>query len=323
MSFKVKTILVNDQNYSNIRIDRWLSVQFPELSRSYIVNLFEKEKITVNGHIVRTSYKMRLNDLIELKIPETESAEIVPLNAPLEIVYEDRELAVINKPSGLVVHPAAGHAQDTLVNILLYHIKDLSMKNENRPGIVHRIDKETSGLLVIAKNDHTHENLSNQFKNKTAHRIYYAVVEGVPTPANGVIQSYLQRSHSDRKKYASVKINNKIIREADLNIENAKWAVTTYKILEKNQGKSLIKLKLQTGRTHQIRIHMSELGCPIVGDVIYGYPQKKYKENDLSRFFLHAAELGFFHPTLNTYMQWAVSWPKKDSDQLKNWGFDV
>ena len=177
--------------------------QSHQLSRSHIIQLIDQGHITVNGKTVKSSYVIRMKDQIELVLPETQPTKLVAADILIPIQYQDEDLLVVNKPSGLVVHPSAGHEQDTLVNGLLFHVKNLSMKNEERPGIVHRIDKETSGLLVVAKNDRSHEKLSEQFKNKTTHRVYYAVVTGMLKKQKGTIQSYLIRNPSDRKKYSS------------------------------------------------------------------------------------------------------------------------
>ncbi len=308
------------------RIDRWLSEK-TELkesipTRSFAQNLIEKNCVQVNLKIIKSSYLLRLNDYVGIQLPEKKLMGLIPYNFPLDILFEDDDLIVVNKPSGLVVHPAAGHEQDTLVNALLYYTKNLSMKNEERPGIVHRIDKDTSGLLVIAKNDFAHEHLSQQFKNKTTHRIYYAVTEGPVKILNGTYQSYLSRHTTDRKRYASRKENNKVINKFIGDIDTAKWAVTHFKFLESAAGKNLFQLQLETGRTHQIRVHMSENGQTLVGDVMYGYSVKKMKDLNIQRFFLHAAELGFVHPKTNENLKFLCPWPDLDFKIIKSWGFE-
>lgn len=310
------TLAVTELNYSPTRLDKWLAAQIPQLSRSHIVYLIEKHAITVNKKPVKSSYEIQMRDVIEVIQPEVESTELKPTDIPLDIKYQDSDLLVVNKPAGLVVHPAAGHQQDTLVNALLFHVQNLSMKNQQRPGIVHRIDKETSGLLVVAKNDMAHEKLAQQFKNKTTHRIYYAVVAGVVKKDQGTIQSYLIRNPKDRKKYCSLREKNKIVQTFAGEIENGKWAVTHYEVLQRTSKMSLVKLQLETGRTHQIRIHMSELGHPIVGDVTYGSAYKS-----LPRFYLHAAELGFIHPRERKSLKFVVPWPTEDNKKIKSWGF--
>jgi 23S rRNA pseudouridine1911/1915/1917 synthase len=299
-----------------IRLDKWINERVELKShlptRSFIQNLIENGQVTVNGIHTKSSYLIKNNDLIEVLIPAPRPTELIPYNFPLEIVFEDNDLIVVNKPAGLVVHPAAGHEQDTLVNALLFYTNDLSMKNEERPGIVHRIDKETSGLLVIAKNDYSHENLSQQFKNKTTHRIYYAITESQKTLKDGKIESYLARHPTDRKKYASLKNSN---------LQNGKLAITHFKYLESAGNKHLFQLKLETGRTHQIRVHLSENSHSIVGDTTYGYPVKKFKEQNLKRFYLHAAELGFKHPRTNEFLLFKSNWPNEDLALIRSWNF--
>ena len=304
------------------RLDRFLT-SLPEIiSRSFAQDLIEKKLVLVDGKEARASLTLKQDQVVEVSIPEVaEPSVLIPYDFPLDIIFEDNDLIVINKPSGLVIHPAAGHEQDTLVNALLHHTKDLSMKNEQRPGIVHRIDKETSGLLVVAKNDLSHDRLAQQFKDKTSHRIYYAVANGAVARKTGVVKSYLARHPSDRKRYASIRENNKIISAFDESFEEGKWAVTHYEKLAQSRGFSYVKLKLETGRTHQIRVHMSELGNPLVGDVQYGYSQQNYKNEKLNRFYLHAAELGFTHPTTNEKMLFKIDWPATDRQRILDWGF--
>jgi 23S rRNA pseudouridine1911/1915/1917 synthase len=281
--------------------------------------MIEKKSILVNDKPAKASHLLKLNDVITIQIAEKISHILAPYPLPLDIIYEDSDLLVVNKPAGLVGHPAVGHEQDTLVNALIYHTKNLSMKNEERPGIVHRIDKETSGLLVVAKNDVTHENLSLQFKNKTTHRVYYAIIEGRPQKASGHIESYLVRHPKDRKKYCSHRIINKDPQVSP----TGKWASTHYTVLQSSQSKSLLEIKLETGRTHQIRVHMQELGHPLVGDTLYGFSSKKMKELNIHRFFLHAAQLGFIHPHTKESMIFKVDWPEIDLRTIKKWGFHL
>lgn len=305
------------EEHQGQRLDKFLAEQELISTRARAQHLIENQFVLVNGKLEKNSYSVKHQDLVEYFTPladqETEALE--PLDFKLDIYFEDSDLIVINKPAGLVVHPAAGHAQDTLVNALLHHTKDLSMKfGEKRPGIVHRIDRDTSGLLVIAKNDYTHEHLAAQFKQKNIHRLYYALVQGEMKKLAGTIQSYLHRHPKDRKKYCSVRDHSKkILTQAGLDIENAKWAVSHFKCLNKNKNYSYVQMKLETGRTHQIRIHLSEMGHPIYGDETYGF---KYKKNEpqFNRFLLHAAELGFIHPRTNEALQFKCEWP---SDQKK------
>jgi len=311
--------------YVGLRLDKVLVDEefFKDVisTRSYAQNMIEKGYISINGERTKASYALKASDIIDIIIPEVKPTELVPYELKLDIIFEDNDLIVINKPAGLVVHPSAGHEQNTLVNALLHHTKNLSMKNEERPGIVHRIDKETSGLLVVAKNDQTHEHLSLQFKNKTTHRIYYAVVDGRPRVGKGSVSSYLARHPNDRKKFASVRINNRILTEFEEGFEKGKWAVTHYQTIQSSQSKSLVRVQLETGRTHQIRVHMSEMGHTLVGDMTYGFSAKKAKELGITRFFLHAAELGFIHPKTKEPMKFLIDWPRADFEKIKSWGF--
>ncbi|AZZ38390.1 RluA family pseudouridine synthase [Bdellovibrio sp. qaytius] len=311
--------------YSGLRLDKVLVDEpfFKDVitTRSYAQNMIEKGYIAINGERTKSSYALKEADNIDIFIPEVKPTELIPYDYKLDIIFEDDHLIVINKPAGLVVHPSAGHEQNTLVNALLHHTKNLSMKNEERPGIVHRIDKETSGLLVVAKNDYAHEHLSLQFKNKTTHRVYYAVVEGRPRVAKATISTYLGRHPNDRKKFSSVRINNRILTEFEEGFEKGKWAVTHYQTIQSSQSKSLVRVQLETGRTHQIRVHLSEIGHPLLGDMTYGFSAKKAKELGITRFYLHAAELGFIHPKTKEPMKFLIDWPRADFEKIKSWGF--
>lgn len=309
------------EDEAGLRLDKYLSTLEEISSRSFAQDLIEKKLVFVNQKNVKPSFSLSAGQKIDIHLPEVVPSELVPYDFPLDIVFEDNDLIVINKPSGLVVHPAAGHQQDTLVNALLHHTKNLSMKHEQRPGIVHRIDKDTSGLLVIAKNDKAHENLAQQFKDKTTHRVYYALASGQIPRLNGVCQSYLARHISDRKRYASIRENNKIITVFDEDFTSGKWAITHYSKVLQAKGFSYLKIKLETGRTHQIRVHMSELGHPLVGDTMYGYSQKELKELQINRFYLHAAELGFAHPRTGEEKLFQVKWPAADQKFLNSLGF--
>jgi len=315
-----------------LRLDKALSLNAQIHSRSRAEYLINLGLVRVNNKLVKSSYKIRVDDEIRVDIPEAETSELKPLALALDIVFEDEDLIVLNKPSGLVVHPAAGHSQDTLVNALIHHTDDLSMKfGENRPGIVHRLDRDTSGLLVIAKNDFTHEALALQFKNKTNHRIYYAVVIGVPKADQGTIQSFLARHPTDRKKYASVlDLYKKIIREPKPPVEQGRWAITHYRKLSSTaDGLSFLQLKLETGRTHQIRVHLSELQWNILADDIYTSSAQlhriksaelRLKIQDFPRLALHAAELGFKHPRTGEEMMFKQDWPPEIKARIKDLG---
>lgn len=316
-----------------LRLDKALALR-PEIeTRSRAAHLIEDGLVTVNGRAAKSSLTLKSGDEISIQLPEPQPTELVPYNFPLDILFEDEHLIVINKPSGLVVHPAAGHAQDTLVNALIHHTKDLSMKfGEQRPGIVHRLDKETSGVLVVAKNDKSHELLTKQFKDRSIHRIYYSVCVGVPKPGKGTTQSYLARHPVDRKRYASVLGENRKVQTTKQPEPGVgKWAVTHYEMLNNHGGLSYCKLKLETGRTHQIRVHLSEKGTPIAGDDLYG-ADKKIKNiaskkiqadlKNLNRFLLHAAELGFVHPITGKDLFFAQEWPAEIKSLIKEWGLE-
>ncbi|MBX7230488.1 MAG: RluA family pseudouridine synthase [Bdellovibrionales bacterium] len=298
----------------NQRIDKVLSSLAEISSRSRALQLIESQRITVNGKNVKASYKVKPGDSIQIHLPPPSPSNLVPLNRPLNIIFEDDDLIVINKPSGLVVHPAAGHAQDTLVNILLFHVKKLSMGfGENRPGIVHRLDKETSGLLVVAKNDFAHQSLSRQFKERTIQREYWALVYGHPKSQSGKITTFLARHPSIRKKFASIKTTPQ-------GEQKGKKAITHFEVIQKfPSGISLLKCRLETGRTHQIRIHLSESGHAIVGDKLYGTNRPliglknlkvRHCLQQMERIGLHAHTLGFQHPTKNCPLLFHCDWPE-------------
>lgn len=285
------------------RIDKVLSEQL-DYSRSQIQQWLKDQQVTVNGEIIRSNYKVKHSDQISITIPEPEELLIEAEDIPIVIVYEDEDVAVIDKPQGMVVHPAAGHANGTLVNALMYHIKDLSSINGViRPGIVHRIDKDTSGLLMVAKNDKAHESLAEQLKEKTSVRKYLALVHGEIPHDKGEINAPIGRSKTDRKMQAVV--------------ESGKPAVTHFQVIERFSGYTLIELQLETGRTHQIRVHMKYIGYPVAGDPLYG-PKKTLSGNGQ---FLHAKTLGFVHPTKDEYMEFESPLPEifeKTLEQLRN-----
>ncbi len=282
---------------ADARLDKFLATLEFISSRSRAVDLIDRGLVTIKGRPIKASYRVQAQNQIQIELPPAEESTLQPLDRPLDILYQDDDLVVLNKPSGLVVHPAAGHAQDTLVNILLHHVDNLSMGfAENRPGIVHRLDRDTSGILVVAKNDFAHHALATQFRAKSVHRIYWAIVAGTPPVKEKTLRSYLTRHPQDRKRYASSPK------------DDGKLAVTHYKVLQSLQnGFSWIRCKLETGRTHQIRVHLSEAGLPIVGDPIYG--SKSRTKHSSSRLALHACELGFEHPRSHEMMFYRVGWP--------------
>lgn len=289
-----KVIVEVLENEVDLRIDKLLASKIADLSRSFIQGLFEEENIRVNGKIVKSKYKVKLKDKIELDIPKPEELKVEPEKIDLDIVYEDSDVIVVNKPQGMVVHPAPGNYSGTLVNALLFHCKDLSgINGVIRPGIVHRIDKDTSGVIVAAKNDNAHNNLAKQFKEHSIKREYYALVEGRIKKEGGTIDAPLGRHPNDRLKFAVVK--------------GGKHAVTHYQVIEVFSGYTLVKCILETGRTHQIRVHMSFIGHPLVGDPVYGIKKQKFP---LKGQMLHAKKLGFIHPSKGEYMEFDSQLPE-------------
>lgn len=291
--------IIKEEN-NQLRLDKALANQ-TELSRSLLTELIRDAKVLVNGEVKKAKYKVKTGDRIDVEIPKDEVLDIVAEDLPLEIVYEDLQVAVVNKPQGMVVHPAAGHASGTLVNALMYHIKDLSSINGViRPGIVHRIDKDTSGLLMVAKNDKAHESLAAQLKDKSSKRRYLAIVHGEIPNDKGTIEAPIGRNPKERKKQAVV--------------SGGKPAITHFEVLERFLGYTLVALRLETGRTHQIRVHMNYIGHPVAGDPLYG-PNKSLTPNHGQ--FLHAETLGFEHPTTGEFMEFQAEVPEIFAEQLK------
>lgn len=302
------------------RLDKALSFHFQIQTRSRAALLIDENRVRVNGISQKPRYVVQPKDIIEVSFPKSQPTELQPYDLKLDILFEDQDILVVNKPAGLVVHPAAGHAHDTLVNALISHTDDFEMKfGEDRPGIVHRIDKETSGILVVAKNDQSQESLQLQFKERSVHRIYFAAVFGTPLKSQGKITTYLARHPVDRKRFASIlDENKKPYVDSTHPPPVGKWAVTNFTRLESKSDISYLQLKLETGRTHQIRVHLSELGHPILKDTTYGADRKlksvssshiRGRIADLPRFALHAAELGFVHPKSREPMHFSASWP--------------
>jgi 23S rRNA pseudouridine1911/1915/1917 synthase len=289
-----KNVFIVDEKDKGIRIDKYLAEVFVDKSRSFIQGLIEKDSIKVNNKIPKSNYKLKPFDEIEIIFSEPEVLKVDSEDIPINILYEDKDIVVVNKEQGMVVHPAPGNYNGTLVNALLFHCKDLSSINGIiRPGIVHRIDKDTSGVLVIAKNDEAHNKLSEQLKDHSMKREYYALVEGRIKNDKGVIDKPLARNKKDRLKIGIV--------------DGGKRAVTHYEVLERFNGYTLIKCILETGRTHQIRVHMSSIGFPLVGDPLYGFKKQKFK---LKGQMLHAKTLGFIHPSKNEYMEFTTELPE-------------
>lgn len=288
-------IFLTEEADKSVRIDKFLNEKIEDKSRSFIQGLIDNKNVTVNGKEIKSNYKLRVNDEIEVVLPEPIELNVEAENIPLNIVYEDKDIVVVNKEKGMVVHPAPGNYSGTLVNALLYHCKDLSgINGVVRPGIVHRIDKDTSGILVIAKNDDAHNELAKQFKDHSIKREYYALVENRFSKADGAIDKPVGRNKKDRLKMGIV--------------EDGKRAVTHYNVLESyNNGIVLVKCSLETGRTHQIRVHMSSIGHPLIGDELYGAKKQKIK---LQGQALHAKNLGFIHPTTKEYVEFESELPQ-------------
>ena len=282
------------------RIDSFLSGK-TDFTRTRIQQLIKDRNITVNGKPTKSSYKIEENDEIAIEVPEVETTEIKPENIKIDIVYEDSDIAVINKQAGLVVHPAHGHYSGTLVNALLYHIKDLSgINGEIRPGIVHRLDKDTSGLIVIAKNDKVHAALTEMFQEKKIRKTYLAILKGKLNKSEGKIVTQIGRDKNDRKKMT-------VIDDA----AKGKNAITNYRVISQNNLFTLVKVNIETGRTHQIRVHMRHLGYPILGDSVYGR-----KDNE-KRQMLHAYKLEFIHPVTGRQMEFIGEIPEDFQKALK------
>lgn len=286
--------VVNDE-FSNMRVDKALSLIVENKSRTYISKLIDEGEVLVNGKVAKASLKLSLNDVIEVNIPEDKPLEIKEEDIPLDIVYEDQDILIINKPQGLVVHPAPGHYEHTLVNAILHHCNDLSgINGVIRPGIVHRIDKDTCGLICVAKNDVAHNFLAEQLKDHTMAREYIALVKGEIKENHGEINLPIGRSREDRKKMAVTTVN-------------AKEAKTYFDVLKRYQGYTLVACKLVTGRTHQIRVHMSYINHPVEGDPLYN------KKNATSLCptgqMLVAYKLHLIHPTTKKEMSFEISLP--------------
>lgn len=279
-------------NQEKGRLDKVLVELLPAITRSHIQQWIKEGAVTVNDKQVKANYHVQAGDTIYIEEPELVPLDVQAENIPIEVVYEDDDLLVVNKPQGMVVHPSAGHQTGTLVNALMYHTKNLSGINGTiRPGIVHRIDKDTSGLLMVAKNERAHEKLAAQLKDHTSLREYYALVHGVIPHDKGTIDAPLGRSKNDRKKQ-------------DI-IDDGRSAITHFQVLERFNDFTLVSLQLETGRTHQIRVHMKYIGYPLAGDPTYG-PRKTLPGNGQ---FLHARVLGFNHPTTGEFLTFEAPLP--------------
>ena len=291
----MENYLFEIQEDQQMRLDKYLAEQFPEQTRSYLQKLIKEGSVLVNGKAVKTGFQLSKGDEVSVSIPEPKELDVEPQQMDLDIVYEDDDVILVNKPKGMVVHPAPGHTTDTLVNGLLYHCKDnlSGINGVARPGIVHRIDRDTTGILIVCKNDMSHNSIAAQLKEHSINRRYRALVHGNLKEDTGTIEGPIGRHPIDRKKMS-------------INEKNGKPAVTHYTVLERFGNYTLIECKLETGRTHQIRVHMTSIGHPLVGDEVYGPAKCPFK---LQGQCLHAMVLGFVHPRTGEYMEFSADLP--------------
>lgn len=289
---KLDKIIVDKQD---VRLDVYITDKYKDLSRTMVQKLIEEGSIKVNGNIKKLSYKVQLNDEISICIPKAKETDLKPQEIPIEVVYEDDDIIVVNKPKGLVVHPANGNPDGTLVNAIMAMCKESlsGIGGELRPGIVHRLDKDTSGLLIVAKNDKAHINMSEQIKNRQVTKKYIALVRGVIQEDDATIDMPIGRSTKDRKKMAVTK--------------NGKQAVTHFKVLKRYPKYTLLEVKIDTGRTHQIRVHMAEIGHPVVGDMVYSNGKNDF---GIQGQMLHAKSLDFKHPITGKQMHLEAELPQ-------------
>ena len=289
------TFMTNETDAGE-RLDKYLTMQMPDVTRSFLQKLIKEDHVKVEEKSVKANYKLKPFQRVIVIIPPLEETEIVPENIPLDILYEDKDLLVVNKPKDMVVHPSAGHFSGTLVNAVMYHCKD-SLSGINgaiRPGIVHRIDKDTTGSLIICKNDESHLFIAEQIKEHSIKRIYRGIVSGYLKEQEGRIEENIGRHPTDRKKMAILS-------------DGGKHAITHYKVLEQWKNAAYMEFRLETGRTHQIRVHMAGIGHPLLGDIIYGNPKNPYKLNGQT---LHAMTIGFVHPTTKQYLEISAPLPE-------------
>ena len=279
------------------RLDKYLSVIYPDTSRSFFQKLIKDNGVLVNKRAEKASYRMNFEDVVTIHFPDAVETTIEPEDIPLDILYEDEDLLIVNKPKGMVVHPSAGHYSGTLVNAIMYHCKDSlsGINGEIRPGIVHRIDMDTTGSLIVCKNDASHVNIAEQIKVHSVNRIYEGIVLGNVKEDEGTIEGSIGRHPVERKKMA-------------INEKNGKPAITHYKVLERFGNYTYMQFKLETGRTHQIRVHMSSIGHPLLGDPLYSSGKTAFK--NLIGQTLHAKTIGFIHPTTGKYMEFHAPLPE-------------
>lgn len=290
-----ESVVLIDEMAEGERIDKYLSMLMPEMSRSYLQKLIAAGSVTVSSKTVKASYRLTAGDALNIKVPDPVIPEILPEPIPLDIVYEDEDLLIVNKPKGMVVHPAPGHYTGTLVNALMYHCKDClsGINGMMRPGIVHRIDKDTTGLLIVCKNDLAHRKIAERLAVHDITRAYRAVVYNNIKEDEGTIDAPIGRMTTDRKKMG-------------IDHKNGRQAVTHYRVLERFGSSTYIECRLETGRTHQIRVHMASIGHPLLGDTVYGPSKDKY---NLEGQALHAMTIGFIHPSSGEYMSFEAPLP--------------
>lgn len=282
--------------YDGERLDKFLAAIYPEQSRTFFQKLIKENHVTVNDKHEKSNFRLHAEDIVMVEIPPAVSVSILPEDIPLDILYEDEDLLVVNKPKGMVVHPSAGHYSGTLVNAILFHCKDSlsGINGEIRPGIVHRIDKDTTGSLIVCKNDESHVKIAEQIKAHTVTRRYRGIVNGIIKEDNGTIEGAIGRHPTERKKMA-------------INEKNGKPAVTHYKVLERLKKHTYMEFELETGRTHQIRVHMASIGHPLLGDTVYGGEKNAH---GLTGQTLHAMTIGFVHPRTEEYMEITAPLPE-------------
>lgn len=281
---------------AGIRLDKFLSAQMPELTRSYLQKLLKEGQITVDGACQKSSYKLKAGQKVLVDIPPAEQISVSAEEIPLDILYEDEDLLIVNKPKGMVVHPSAGHMTGTLVNAVMYHCKDSlsGINGEIRPGIVHRIDKDTTGSLIVCKNDASHLRIAEQIKEHSVKRVYRGIVSGRLKETEGRVEGNIGRHPTERKKMAVV-------------IKGGKTAVTHYRVLKQWRNAAYLEFCLETGRTHQIRAHMASIGHPLLGDTVYGNAKNPYR---LEGQALHAMTIGFLHPKTGEYLEVSAPLPE-------------
>ncbi|NLJ98329.1 MAG: RluA family pseudouridine synthase [Tissierellia bacterium] len=286
---------IHVHNEDKQRLDSYLATKLEDLSRTYIHKLIKEGLIHVNGKIVKPRYMVKEGDIIQVELPLVKKIELVPENIPIDIIYEDGDIVIVNKPKAMIVHPVEGNCSGTLVNALLYHVGESSLSSsDTRPGIVHRLDKDTTGLLVIAKHDKAYKNLSQQFIDQSVERIYTTLVYGGLDIEEAIIDAPIGRDPANRTRMIVID-------------KNSKEATTHYKVLEQFEGYTLLKVSLKTGRTHQIRVHMKYIGHPVVGDPIYSSIKNEF---NMSTQLLHANRLAFYHPGNGKYMEFEAELPE-------------